>query len=338
MSEKKSILIVGVGSIGERHLRCFASTGRATVSLCEIDDRLRDEVAVRYKVKAAYRLLEDALVARPNGVVICVPAHHHIPLAIAAARAGAHLLIEKPLSTSLDGIEELRRSCVTQHLTVAVAYVYRAHPALSAMRAAITSGRFGAPVQIVTASGQCFPFYRPAYRESYYRDRARGGGAVQDALTHLVNAAEWLVGPVDRLVADWDHLALAGVDVEDTVHVITRHANVMGSISLNQHQPNNETSISVICQRGTARFEYHASRWRWITEPDGPWHDEPAGPLERDTLFIRQAQAFLDAMDNRQSPLCSLDEAEQTLRVNLAILASKNAQRWETISRPKGVA
>ncbi len=331
MTNPKRILIVGVGSIGERHLRCFQSTGRATPLICETNESLRNTIAERYQIKEVFANLQDALATKPDAAVVCTPAHLHIPMAMATAQVGAHLLIEKPLSTSLDGVAALQKEIADRNLMAGVAYVYRAHPALAAMRDVIASGKFGAPVQIVAVSGQNFPFYRPAYRQTYYNDRATGGGAVQDALTHTLNAGEWLVGATDRLVADLDHQLVAGVTVEDTVHVITRHGKVMGSFSLNQHQAPNENTITVICERGTVRFEYHQSRWRWVSEPGGEWHDEPIGPLERDTLFVRQAEAFLDALDGRRKLLCPLDEAVQTLRVNLAILASAQDQKWQTI-------
>jgi len=212
-----------------------------------------------------------------------------------------------------------------------VGFVYRAHPTLSAMREALRSGRFGEPVQIVAECGQNLPFHRPAYRDTYYKDRATGGGAVQDALTHIINLGEWLVGPIDRLVADFDDLVIEGVNVEDTVHVITRHGRVMGCFSLNQHQAPNATTITVNCRRGTARFGLHENRWRWMTEPDGPWHEEAFGPLERDTLFTLQADAFLDAVNRLRPPLCTLADAAQTLRVNLAILASVAEGGWRSI-------
>ncbi len=327
-----TILIVGVGSIGERHLRCFATTGRVQVSLCELNPALRRSVAERYGVTRVFDSLESALATKPTATIVCTPANLHVPMALLAANAGSHLLIEKPLSASLRDIDGLQKVVEGNKLVAAVAYVYRAHPALKAMRDALTENRFGAPVQLVATCGQNFPYYRPAYRETYYRDRSTGGGAVQDALTHIINAAEWLVGPTDSLVADLDHKLLAGVEVEDTVHVLTRHKKVMGSFSLNQHQAPNETTITVACERGTVRFEGHLARWRWQSDPAAQWHDESAGPLERDTLFMHQAHAFLDAMTLGRAPLCSLGEGLQSLRANLAILKSAGNQSWENLN------
>ncbi len=325
-----SILVVGGGSIGERHVRCFGATGRASVSICEVNPTLREQVAERYDIARSFSDYAEALSARPKAVVICTPAHLHIAMAQQAAEAGVHLFIEKPLSTTRDGIADLIASVRQRGLVAGIAYVYRAHPALAAMREVVRSGRFGRPVQIVATCGQHFPLYRPAYREIYYKDRKTGGGAVQDALTHVMNAGEWLVGPVDALAADVAHQVLAGVEVEDTAHVITRHGGVLGSFSLNQHQAPNEMALTVICERGTARFEFTLNRWRWMTEPGGEWHDEPGAPLERDTLFTRQADAFLDALEGKAPVLCTIAEAESTLRVNLAILAAAEQRRWIT--------
>ncbi len=324
------VLVVGVGSIGERHVRCFQKTGRARLSICEVHDSLREEVGQRYSIEHRYSDLATALAEPHDAMVVATPAHVHIPIAQQAAEAGLHLLIEKPLATTLDGIESLKQTVLRQRLVAAVAYVFRAHPALEAMKHAIDEGRFGKPLEVVAVAGQNFPTYRPAYRDTYYRDRAMGGGAIQDAMTHVLNATEWLVGPTDRLIADVAHQLLEGVDVEDTVHLMARHGDVMGCYALNQHQAPNENTITVVCQRGTARFEMHRNLWRWVTEVDGQWEEERT-PLERDTLFTRQANAFLDAITGKANPLCTLDEGLQTLRVNLAALASLDQKQWQVI-------
>ena len=331
MTNTREVLVIGVGSIGERHLRCFQSTGRARLSLCETNAELRRRIAEKYGIERAYADLKEALADRHDVAVICTPAHLHIPMAAQLAEAGVHLLIEKPLSTGLDGIDALRQVAKSRKIVAAVAYVQRAQPALQAMKQALDSGRFGRPVQLVVQCGQHFPTYRPAYREIYYKDRATGGGAIQDALTHMINAAEWLVGPVDRLAADAAHQVLEGVDVEDTVHMIARHGGILASYSLNQYQAPNETVLTVVCTAGTCRWELHRNRWRWMLEPSGSWHDEELGPLERDTVFTRQAGDFLDALEGKRPPLCTLDEGIQTLRVNLAMLAAVDKGTWQSI-------
>jgi predicted dehydrogenase len=337
MGEKKHrILIIGVGSIGERHLRCFQQTGRADVTICEINQDLREQVADRYGIRDAYVDLDAAANDPFEAAVIAVPAHLHVPLALRLAAEGKHLLIEKPLSTSLDGIPVLAKMVSDRSLVVSVAYVHRANPALAAMRHAIQAGRFGNPVQTVVSVGQHFPTYRPAYREIYYTDRATGGGAVQDSLTHMLNAAEWVIGPIDSLAADADHKVLEGVTVEDTVHVMARHGAVMASYSLNQHQAPNEATMTVVCDRGTARFEIHHSRWSWMTEPGAEWMHENHEIPERDTLFIRQADAFLDALQGKARPACSLEEGIQTLRVCRDILKCiDNPNLLQPVKRPR---
>jgi predicted dehydrogenase len=137
---------------------------------------------------------------------------------------------------------------------------------------------------------------------------------------------------VDGLVADLDHKILEGVAVEDTAHVLTRHGKVMGSFSLNQHQAPNEAAITVNCERGTVRFEGHENRWRWQSDPAGSWQNENSALSERDALFTRQANAFLDALSSGQPPLCPLAEGLQTLRVNFAILKSAEKRAWEKLN------
>src|SRR5262245_30733004 len=189
------VVVIGVGSIGERHVRCFQATGRADIMLVETRDVLAGEVSRRYGVPA-FSDLAAALARRPTAAIIATPAPLHVPQASQLVEAGLHVLIEKPLSVSLDGVSHLRELVSERHVTAGLAYVYRAFPVLAAMRQALKSGRFGAPLEVIATGGQHFPTYRPAYRETYYVDRKTGGGAIQDALTHVINLGEWFVGPV----------------------------------------------------------------------------------------------------------------------------------------------
>ena len=329
MTKRPRLLVVGGGSIGEPHVRCFQQTQRVDVALCESNPTVRAAVVQRCGLVKRYDDFSDALDSKPDIAVICTPAHLHITMATFLIEAGCAVLIKKPLSVTLDGAKELLALSEDRQTTIGVAYVYRAHPALQAMRYALASGRLGAAVQVVAVFGQNFPFYRPAYREIYYRDRSTGGGALQDALTHVINAGQWLVGPVTDVIADAAHLVLDGVTVEDTVHMMARHSKVLANYSLNQHQSVNEGALTVICERGMFRYETHHGRWSWADHPEAPWHIEPTEPLQRDEIFRRQADAFPDAVEGKSPPLCSLQEGLQTLRVNVAALRSLETRRWE---------
>jgi predicted dehydrogenase len=241
------------------------------------------------------------------------------------------LLIEKPLSLNRDGISELSESIKSHATRVTVGFVYRAFPALQEMRAAIQSERFGRIVQIQVQSGQHFPFYRPAYREIYYAYPAQGGGLIQDMLPHHLNAVEWIAGPATKVVVDAAHKVLPGVEVEDTVNLLTRHGNIMASFSLNQHQPVSESVITVLCESGAARWELSGQRWLSANENGGDWTLQQAYDHQRDDYYILQANAFLDLLDGKAEPLCPLADGIATLHSTLAILESRASGSWVTV-------
>lgn len=331
MPDQHHLLIIGVGSIGERHLRCFQTTGRCTLSLCEPVEQRRTDVARRYDVNG-YASWEEALAKETfTAAVIASPAPCHIPTAQSLARRGLDLLIEKPLSLNLDGVDPFAMTIRQERIRVAVGFVYRALPAFQQMRSALVSGEFGRIVQIQVQSGQHFPFYRPAYRDIYYADPAQGGGLIQDMLPHHLNAIEWIVGPATKVVVDATHAVLPGVEVEDTVNLLTRHGDVMASISVNQHQPVNEFAITVLCEQGAARWELLGGRWLSAKENGGQWTERDAFVHQRDDYYILQANAFLDLMDGSAEPLCPFADAVATLKSTLAILESRETGCWADV-------
>ncbi|QYM79378.1 Gfo/Idh/MocA family oxidoreductase [Horticoccus luteus] len=316
-----SVLIVGCGSIGERHLRCFQRTGRAHVTACEANPALLQRMADTYGV--ATRTDATAALAEPfDAVVVCTPAPSHLPLATAALAAGKHVLVEKPLSHSLAGLDLLEHTLAQSRRQLAVAYVYHVFPALREARAFLAGGEFGPVLQAVATSGQAFNLLRPAYAQTYYRDHRTGGGAIQDALTHLANWVESVLGPTDSVLTDCAHLSLAGVEVEDTVHVAARHGAALASYTLNQFQAPNETTLQFNAAGGSVRIELHRQRWGVFPAGAAAWTWHQVEPAERDTHFIAQANAFLDQLEGQPPRLCSLAAAAQTLRFNLAALAS----------------
>lgn len=327
MSNLPQLLVIGCGSIGERHLRTFLATGRCALIACDSSSAITERMATRYGVETTSDW-QSCLTRRSlTGVVIATPAPLHVRMASRALAAGLHVLIEKPLSVDLTDCDALLRQRDTSGKFVGVAYVHHFQPALVQARDFLLAQKFGSLKHIAVNAGHHFPTARPAYRDIYYRDHAQGGGAIQDALTHMANAVEWVAGPATRVSCDASHQVLDDVTVEDTVNVAARHGDVLVSYSLNQFQSFNETRLDFHAQRGSVRVELHAQRWGAcaLGAADWTWHSCPIA--DRDQLFVSQAHAFLDACEGRPSALCTLEEGIQTLRFNLAALKSCRDQQ-----------
>mgnify|MGYP002624055740 CR=1 FL=1 len=322
----KHVLIVGTGSIGERHLRCFQSLPGVEVAACEPNATLAATIAERYGCPV-YPSLDEAQAAPApfDAAVICTPAHTHIPIALRLFEAGLHLLIEKPLAVTEEGIDALR--CAAKERSgqvIRIAYVQHCNLVLLKLRELMAEANLGLPKQITYLGGQHFPTFRPAYREIYYARHESGGGAIQDALTHSVNAVEWLAqSPIVALFAHADHQVLDGVEVEDTVNLTARLANkALASFSINQFQAPNEQTFTFHFEKGSLRSETHNRRVGIFRHGESDWTWHPVPTEERDSQFTRQAAMFLDAIDGKETPLATLEEGIQTLRVNIAALKS----------------
>jgi predicted dehydrogenase len=195
-------------------------------------------------------------------------------------------------------------------------------PSILAAREFLRSGALGKPLHASVVSGQHFPTFRPAYREIYYNKHETGGGAIQDALTHSVNAMEWMIGATTNVFCEAAHQSLEGVTVEDTVSVTAKSGNVLVNYSLNQFQAPNETTFQIHGENGSVKIEMHEQRWGIFRRGSEKWEYHAAPVNHRDDLFLAQANAFLDGMDGKPNPLCTIDEAIQTLKFNLAALES----------------
>jgi len=326
-----SILIIGCGSIGERHLRCFQQTGRCSVSACDTSPVLLAAMKDGYGVTAFASLDEALAESRFDAVVICTPAHLHLPIALKVLSLGLDVLIEKPLAIDTALVPPMREALARSGRYLAVAYVYHLMPWIAGAREFILSGELGKPLHASSTAGQHFPTFRPAFRDTYYARHEHGGGAIQDALTHVVNVVEWLIGPCTRVFCDAAHQALEGVAVEDTVNIAARHGEVPVSYAMNQFQAPNENTILINGELGSVKIEIHQQRWGFMKHGGKDWTWQQTPPLERDTLFTAQANAFLDGIEGKPTPLCTFEEAVQTLKFNAAALDSAATQLPVTI-------
>ena len=144
---KVSICLVGVGSIGRRHLRLLKERDDAAVSVVEPSDASWARAAAGCGPTDRYASLEEALEkARPDAVAIAAPHGAHAPLAIQALEAGTHVFCEKPMSDSLPQCVRMLRAAERSGKVFSVGFMFHFDPFIRTIKRLLDEGRIGRPV------------------------------------------------------------------------------------------------------------------------------------------------------------------------------------------------
>jgi predicted dehydrogenase len=316
---ERDILIAGLGSVGRRHLANLQALGWTRIRLHRTGrSTLPDADLAPFPID---RDLADGLARRPLAVIISNPSSLHLPIAIAAARAGAHLLIEKPLSHDLDGVAELEAVVAARSLTTLVGFQFRFNPGLRQIKAWIDSGAIGTVISAQVHWGEYLPGMHPweDYRVGYAARPELGGGVLL-TLCHPFDYLRWLVGEIDRVTAIESHHNPLRVDVDTCVDVSLRFAQgAIGHVHLNLLQRPHEHRLMIVGTEGSVAWSHddHAAqrycvaskRWERVPAPEG---------FERNWMFRDEMRHFLACLRGDERPVCTLRDGREALRITLA--------------------
>ncbi|MCU0644973.1 MAG: Gfo/Idh/MocA family oxidoreductase, partial [bacterium] len=231
-AEKLSLLVIGLGSIGKRHVRNLHALGIEDITVVRRANVFPEEPDL--PVFAIQTNLDAALERKPDAVIIASPTSLHLEQSIAAARAGCHILVEKPISHSLDGIETLRELVEQNQLVFQTAFQFRFHPVLRQIKELIAQQTIGTIISAHVHWGEYLPAWHPweDYRQGYSARQDLGGGVVL-TLSHPFDYMRWLIGEINSVSAIVAKLSNLEIDVEDTAMITFRFENgAVGSIYL----------------------------------------------------------------------------------------------------------
>ena len=216
------ILVIGCGSIGKRHIRNLKALNVRDIIAHDLRMERCREVEQEYGVKA-YDDLEEALAQKPDVALICTPTSLHIPPALSAARNGCHLFIEKPLSHSLDGVDELLEIVARKNLITLVGCNMRFHPSIALVKELLGKESIGKVLCARVQTGQYLPDWHPweDYRQGYSANKSLGGGIILDGV-HEIDYITWLLSEVSQVVCFSDKLSSLEIDTEDTAEILLR--------------------------------------------------------------------------------------------------------------------
>jgi len=340
------ILIAGLGSVGRRHLRNLIALGEKDIILLRSHRAtLPDDELADYPVETD---LQEALNKHdPDAVIVANPTALHLDVAIPAAQAGCHILLEKPIANSLDRVNQLQEAAQKSGSRILVGFQFRYHPTLRKSRELIQKGALGQVLTVHVHWGEYLPQWHPSedYRQSYAARSDLGGGVIV-TLTHPLDYLRFIIGEVDSLWSFNGHLSPLELDVEDIAEIGLKFSKgAVGGVHLNYVQRPPVHRMEIAGTNGTLRWDDADGVLHFykVFAPFGSYSDNPPAPIiesfpppegfDRNQLFVEQTRHFLQTVRGESEPICTLEDGIQALRLALAAKESASTRQAITFQR-----
>jgi predicted dehydrogenase len=316
--------VLGLGLIGRRHAALLVEAGWHVTAY---DPLPTVEALPNGVVRARSR---DEALATADIAVVATPTAYHLDDALAAVRAGCHVLVEKPLATGPEGVDELAVEAEASERVVAVAMSLRFHPGPATVVDMVRSGSIGTPWLAEVSFGAYLPDWRPGvdYRTTYSARAELGGGVLLDVV-HELDYVTWALGPAVEVSAWLDRLSDLEIDVEDTALIHLRHAaGARSSIALDYLDRSYRRTCRVVGSEGSV--QWRAGDERVVRfGPTGVEESRPA-PSGLAAAYRVQTAAFLGATRRgtvADTPLVGIPEALTVLKMIAGLRQSSFERR-----------
>lgn len=354
MTKKLKTGLIGCGKVADLHAKALAASKySAFTAVCSRTLSKAKEFGAQYGTNGYDDVTEMIKIESLDAVVVCTPHPFHASPSIAAMEAGSHVLVEKPLASSLEDCDVLIAVAKKAGVKLGTVSQRRFYEPCRRIRRAIDAGRIGKPILgTATLFGWRGEDY---YRSDPWRGKwiEEGGGVLVNQAPHQLDLLQWYMGPIDEVFGYWDNLNHPYIEVEDTAVAILRFKNGgLGNIVVSNSQNPALYGKVMICGSsgacvgvqtdGGAMFVAGVSD---IEEP--PYNDCWTIPgdqdkvekwRQEDTEFFKKIKAteyyhqlqiddFLSAIINGRDPLVTGNDGRTTVEIFTAIYRSQRDRK-----------
>lgn len=325
--------IVGCGLIGKVQAEAIASIpGARLVAVCGRDEKRTAEFAARFGATGYTDY--DRFLKHPGLQVVnvCTPSGLHAEQGIAAARAGKHVLVEKPIETALEKADALIEACDRHGVKLGVIFQSRFLPAAQKIKRAIDEGRLG---RLMIGDAYVKWYRAPEYyADSWHGALALdGGGALINQAIHTVDLLRWMMGPVETAFAMKSALRYPHIEAEDTLVASLRFQNgALGVIeAATSAKPGFKRRLEISGERGAVILDGDViSCWAIDGESEDAVDGEQITDGSANPAAIsneghrRQIEDMMRAVIEDRAPMIDGREGRKSLELVVALYASAN--------------
>jgi len=323
------LAIIGLGSIGRRHLGNFRAVGVETLAAYDIDAAQREAARAQFPFAAVATTLEAALDGA-DGVVVCTPPDSHLAIGELAAHRGAHLMIEKPLAQSVDGLDALLRTCDASGLRVLTGYNWRYWPPMLLVEQMLGERRIGE----IRAARTEYAYHLGAhrypgrdYRQFYMADAKQGGGCLLDE-SHAIDYMRWLLGEMTDVSAVVDRVSSLEISTDDIADLTVRFAGgAVGNIHMNLFAWNMHSHFELMGEAGVIQWRRFENEIRVFDPTPGRWEIYPFS-CQLNDMYVEEARHFVACVRGEAAPRCDGWDGLRTMRVIEAARRASVERRW----------
>ena len=306
MNHRVRVGVIGLGSMGRNHVRVLGQLPMARL-VGAVDPRGDETEAL--EPGATHPNLDSLLEEGIEAAVVAVPSADHAAVALRLAKAGIHVLIEKPIAPDLESARAICAAFEGTGLVAGVGHIERFNAANQELRRRLEEGILGPVIAISTERVGPYPL------------RIKDVGVVRDLATHDIDLVHWLGGPIEALSAQVGYRM--GGRHEDLVEAIGRlHNGAVVRISVNWLTPTKRRRLTVLGERGAMVADMLSSDLTYFTNAEVPMEWDQLqrlrGVSEGDSIryalrkrepLMAELETFCRAVrGEKDAPVVSLEE------------------------------
>lgn len=324
------VIVVGVGSIGIRHLQNLIELKHDVYA---VDINIENLNKASSFTKGIFDSLDEALKIKPDVAFICTYTNNHVHPAIDCAKAGCHPFIEKPLSLNMDGVNELIEIVDKRNLISMVGCNMRFHPAILYVYDTLNNNRaFSKKLWANLEFGYYLPFAKENYESCYMANKGMGGNLIFDVI-HELDYAVWFFGEPTEVFCAKGKLSNLKIDTEDNVDMIIKFkSGVVCNVHMDYLQHSYSRRCKVVCEKGTIVWDFAYGNIGIITLLDRHWlWKDMKIDIYYNQMYMDETKYFLDCVISGKETFNSIKRSLPILK--LAILADRSCYTnvWERI-------
>jgi len=316
------ILILGYGSIGQRHIENLQNMSNN--HLIEVFDKDQSKLE-NLKMKNIVIATEESVDSTTyDCVIICTPPNTHVNLAIRALKANSNVFIEKPLSNNLEKFDELIKIKNEKDLLVFVGYSFRFNKGLNYIKNLISTKEFGKSLHASAYFGQYLPDWRPNqdFKESYTLKKEMGGGIILDS-SHELDYLIWIFGKPESIQANFVLTDILPSNSEAICDVILKFPeNILSTIHMDFVRRKYKRTLEILTESAVLEWSLEENIVKIF---ESKLNSSKIISLNEsiNDMYIEELNHVIDCItDHKNSEIISLENGISSMNLSFQILKS----------------